>query len=121
MSDITAETVLQQITALPLDEQLRLERLLEQWRNERVRVPIKPPLDKRLPPKPMPDSSREMQWLSDHAREYAGQWVALDGDRLIAHSPDYQQVFAAADADGAPLPLITSVEDPDHPVHIIWK
>lgn len=121
MPDITAETVLQQITALPRDEQLRLERLLEQWCRERASAPVKPPRDQRLPPRPMPDSSREMQWLADHARAYAGQWVALDGDRLIAHSPDYKEVFATTDADGAPLPLITFVEDPDHPLHIIWK
>ncbi len=121
MSTITAETVLQQINALPLNEQLKLELLLEERRVERKRAAVKTPLDKRLPLQPMPDSSREMQWLTDHAREYVGQWVALDGDRLIAHSVDYQEVFAAADADGAPLPLITLVEDHDHPIHIIWK
>ena len=81
---------------------------------------VKAPLDKRLPNRPAMDSTREMQWLADHAREYAGQWVALDGDRLIAASPDHLEVFAAADADGALVPFITSVEDPDHIVHIIW-
>lgn len=119
MMEITAETLLQQITTLPLGEQLKLERLLQQRRTEFA--PTKPPRDKQLAPQPMPDSVREMRWLSDHAREYAGQWVALDGDRLIANSFDYQRVFDAADADKAELPLITLVEDPDHPIQIIWK
>jgi hypothetical protein len=61
----------------------------------------------------MPDSTRELKWVAEHAREYAGQWVALDGDRLIAHSPNHDEVFAAAEADGVYLPLITFVEDPD--------
>lgn len=81
----------------------------------------KPPLDKRLPNRPMPPGGKEaVDWLYEHQREYAGQWVALDGARLIAASPEYQAVFAAADADGAYAPFITQVEDPDHIVHIIW-
>ena len=73
------------------------------------------PVDERLKPIPVPDSTRELRWLKEHAREYAGQWVALDGDRLIAHGPDAKAVFAAADADGAYLPLVSQVEDPDRP------
>jgi hypothetical protein len=121
MSQPSAEVLLQQITALPPDERARLELLLEEERRARQLASVRPPRDQRLPPQPMPDSRREIEWLADHAREFAGQWVALDGDRLIAHGPDYRTVFAAADADAAPLPLITFVEDPDHPIHIIWK
>ena len=69
--------------------------------------------DERLKPIPVPDSKRELRWLKEHAREYAGQWVALDGDRLIAHGPDAKAVFAAARADGAYLPMVSQVEDPD--------
>jgi hypothetical protein len=70
-------------------------------------------LDKHLPSKPMPDSTREMRWLAEHQREYVGQWVALDGDRLIAVSPNHEEVAAAAEADGAYLPLFTYIDDPD--------
>ena len=42
--------------------------------------------------------------------KYAGQWVALDGGRLIAHSASHDEVAEAAKADGAYLPLITFVE-----------
>lgn len=54
-----------------------------------------------------------MNWLSQHRAEYGGQWVALDGDRLIAHGPDVKAVFALAKADGADLPLITYIEPAD--------
>jgi len=115
MSEITIENILKQIVQLPPAEQARLRRLWEQHEQE-----PNPPLDRRVSPVPMPDSSREFQWLKEHAREYAGQWVALDGDRLIAHGPDARAVYDAADADGAYLPLVTFVEDPDKPITLLW-
>jgi hypothetical protein len=118
MSGITVETILEQVAQLPPSEQARLRRLLEQ--QEQPKKTSKPPLDQRVAPIPVPDSTREMQWLADHAREYAGQWVALDGDRLIAHGPDARAVYAAANADGAYLPLVHFVEDPDKPITMLW-
>ena len=45
---------------------------------------------------PQPDRSREMLWIKEHREEYAGQWVALNGDQLLAHGTDAHQVFAEA-------------------------
>jgi hypothetical protein len=39
----------------------------------------------------------EMQWIQEHGHDYPGQWIAVDGDRLIAHGSDAQQVFAEVD------------------------
>src|SRR5262249_20807253 len=102
--------ILHQIAQLPPAEQIRLRHLLEQQP-----APAKPPLDQRGTPIPVPDYRDALQWLVDHAREYAGQWVALDGDRLIAHGPDARTVYAAANAAGPHLPLVTLVEDPEAP------
>jgi Family of unknown function (DUF5678) len=66
------------------------------------------------------DRSRENQWLADHQREYIGQWVALEGDRLIAHGEDAAEVFAAADASGIERPMVIYVEDPDAPPFAGW-
>jgi hypothetical protein len=108
MENITVETILAQIAQLPVEERRKLRQLLEQQEQR-----AKPPLDKRVPARPAPDSTREMKWLREHRREYIGQWIALDGNRLIAHDTDHQKVYAAAKADGAYLPLITYIEDPD--------
>src|SRR5438874_13045379 len=88
MTDITVEDILTQIAKLPLTEQVRLRHLLAQ------QEPSQPPRDRRVQPMPVSDSKREVQWLAAHAREYAGQWVALDGDKLIAHGPDPREVWA---------------------------
>ena len=42
------------------------------------------------------DCTREPRWVREHEHEYVGEWVVLDGDRLIAHGKDADAVFAAA-------------------------
>lgn len=112
MSEITVENIFTQIVQLPPVERFRLQRLLDQLEQVERKSP-KSPLDKRVPLIPVPDSTREMRWIADHRREYARQWVALNGDRLIAHGPNHDEVWAAAEADGAYLPMIVFIEDPD--------
>jgi hypothetical protein len=58
------------------------------------------------------DRTRETQWISDHGHEYAGEWVALDGDRLLAHGPDPKQVFAEA-RKSVKRPLFAHMEPAD--------
>ncbi len=117
MSEITVENIFTQFLQLPPVERFRLRRLIDQCEQAKPEPP-KTALDPRVPPISQPDYRPAMRWLAEHAREYAGQWVALDGDRLIAHGPDARAVYAAANADGAYLPLVTQVEDPDAPPYI---
>ena len=60
-----------------------------------------------------PDPEPNRRWMTAHRHEYAGQWVALDGDRLIAHGANPNEVFASARADGAYLPLVTFIPPVD--------
>lgn len=58
---------------------------------------------------------REMRWLSQYRREYIGQWVALDGDKLVSHDEDLSNVFEQARAQGVNAPFTAFIEDPDQP------
>lgn len=115
------KTILAQIEQLPASEVEQLRVILNNGTDKLAEPhndaerPAKPPRDRQLPPIPVPDQSGALRWLAEHAREYAGQWVALDGDRLIAHGPDAREVYAAANASGVWLPLVDLVEDPDAP------
>jgi hypothetical protein len=113
VEEVTVENILRQIEQLPPSEQLRLRALLNGeplW--------AKWPRDKRLPDRPAIDDTRERAWIAAHQHEYAGQWVALDGDRLIAASPNRMEISAAVKADGAKLPLIYRIPSPDEPLPI---
>jgi ElaB/YqjD/DUF883 family membrane-anchored ribosome-binding protein len=116
MAAATVEKILAEIAELSQDEQEQLRQSLNAnlsaRQNGQATAKKKEPLGQRLEPIPEPDQQGAMRWLNDYWREYPEQWVALDGYRLIAHSTDYQEVRAAAKADGAYLPLITFIESP---------
>jgi hypothetical protein len=115
MSQITAETLLHQITSLPISEKVKLRALLDdQLKNSNVETNGV----KLVEPIPVPDPEPSMRWMNEHSREYGGQWVAFDGDRLIAHGASADEVFAAADADGAYLPLVTYIPPADAPLFV---
>jgi hypothetical protein len=112
MSELTVEMILNQITSLPLSEKVRLRVLLDDQLKSASEVKDGV---KFVKPIPVPDPEPSMRWMNEHAQEYGGQWVALDGERLIAHGENAGEVFAAAQADGAYLPLVTFITPADAP------
>ncbi len=109
--DVTAESIMTMIEQLPSTERARLTELIKERESEPAKV--KAPLDKRVPSQPMPDRTKEMDWVEQHKHEYPGQWVALEGDRLVAASPNRMDISAAIKPDGANLPLILRISSPD--------
>jgi len=67
---------------------------------------------------PEPDPAFNTRWVKEHGAEYAGRWVALDGDRLIAFGQTEGEVAIAARNDGAYLPLVIYLPRPDEPDEI---
>ncbi|MFN7926191.1 MAG: DUF5678 domain-containing protein [Bryobacteraceae bacterium] len=58
---------------------------------------------------PSRDRQREMKWIDENRDKYAGQWVVVDGDRLIAADEDGHKAFAAAKAAGVEVPFLIHV------------
>ena len=57
------------------------------------------------------DRTHELAWLSQHRREYQGEWVVLDGDRLIGHGVDPAPLVEQARSEGVERPLVTRIEE----------
>src|SRR5574341_106056 len=62
---------------------------------------------------PKRDFTLEMRWLSQHRHEYAGQYVALDEDRLVGHGTDGREVYRRAQAAGVKHPFMAHIEPAD--------
>ncbi len=56
---------------------------------------------------------REQQWLEKHRAEFAGQWVALDGETVLSYGTDGRKVYAEAKAKGIEVPFVVHLEPLD--------
>jgi len=110
MSESTLEDVLARIDSLSPQDRRQVRSALKQDSSERVTTA---PLHEPTAGAPVKDMIREAGWLEHHGKEYAGQWVALDGDRLVAASTNAKDALAAARAAGVADALIVRVASLD--------
>ena len=56
----------------------------------------------------------EIKWQESHWKElllYAGQWVALEGETVVAHGEDLSKVVETAKGKSITIPYVFFVED----------
>ena len=58
-------------------------------------------------------SAKSLRWLHENREKYAGQWVALDGDRLIANGSTAKEVYSKAKAESVQIPFVELVTERD--------
>jgi len=109
MKNVSFEQAIEVVRLLRPEDQQRLR----QWLEEKGLKPVSQETNGENQPASFRE--REMRWLSEHRGEYIGQWVALDGDRLVSHDEDLGKVFDAASAQGVQVPFTAFIEDPDQP------
>jgi Family of unknown function (DUF5678) len=95
------EQILSQALKLPASER---KRLIDALSTELGREPL---------PGKIPDRHQEMHWLTDHRHEYAGKWVVIEGDQLISHGENAQEVHQKALQAGISVPFLVHVEPQD--------
>jgi len=66
------------------------------------------------------DCAKERAWLAEHRREYIGQWVVLDGDRLVGHGPDPKPIVEQARAEGLKALFVQFIRDDSEPYMGGW-
>ncbi len=70
------------------------------------------------PPRRLRFRERENEWRRTHGdvlREYAGQWLVLEGDQIVAHGDDPAPLVARAREHGIDSPYVFYVEPPRPP------
>lgn len=58
---------------------------------------------------------RALQWIEENKEEFDGQWICLDGDKLIAHGFDGKKVYEEAKAKGIETPFMERVKAKELP------
>jgi hypothetical protein len=66
------------------------------------------------------DFSKSREWLKQHRGEYIGQWIVLDGDRLIGAGDDPRPIVEQARAEGVTLPFVKFIRDTSEPFMGGW-
>ncbi len=58
---------------------------------------------------------RELDWMNCHRKEiesnYKGQWIVIDGDRLVAASADIKELKSKIKASGVVIPFVVYVPE----------
>ena len=117
MPSSTLEQVKNTILTLPHEDRKQLQQWLdEQARKDANHVVQKESLEDRLA-----RYKQTENWLRENREKYLGQWVALEGDRLIAHGTDALQVHAEAKAAGIEIPFIEHIVEEQEPFYAGWN
>ena len=101
---LSSDQIIKSIAQLPAAEQERIRRWLdENGTPNRERNASQPHANR---------SAKSLRWLDENREKYSGEWVALDGDRLIASGPTAKEVYSKAKAEGVAMPFVELVADP---------
>ena len=51
-----------------------------------------------------------LKWVDEHRQEFDGQWVVLDGNKLVSHGKNAKEVYDEARAKGIKVPFLKRVK-----------
>lgn len=95
------DQIIKSIEQLPASEQERIRR----WLDEKGTSNGEPDSSQARANR----SAQSLKWLQENQEKYSGQWVALDGDRLIASGSTAKEVYSKAKAEGVEIPFVELV------------
>ncbi len=115
----TLEQIIEEARRLPVEDQRRLRAALDSLDSDGEAQPASQVLS---PQKPQSvdvnngdDGIRQlrMEWLKSHREELGGQYVALDGDQLLAVGSNYRIAREKALAAGKPNAFVAYLSRDD--------
>ena len=121
----TVEQVLETVGTLPFAERQRLLQQLQQQLQQQAHHepestnPAAQEREEKLR-RELEEYRRANQWIAAHRAEYLGQWVALEGERLVSHGVDALQVHNEAKAAGITSPFLERMIEEEGPYWGGW-
>lgn len=112
----TLDQIIEAARTLPLEDL----RSLMRWLREQERLAVQHQHTEEPVRKQTERFRKAMKWIDDHRGEYLGQWVALQGDRLISSGSDARQVHEQAKAAGIAIPFVVRVFEDEGPFVAGW-
>ncbi len=100
--ELTTSEIIEVIHGLPSQEQEKIRKTLEVDKKARLAGDLE--LYKKA-----------KKWITEHRDEYMGQWVCLDGDRLISSGTDGLEVHRKAKDAGIGAPFLHRLVDESLP------
>lgn len=97
------DQIIKSIEQLPAAEQEKIRR----WLQDRVTTNGERHHSQAHPNR----SAKSLRWLHENREKYSRQWVALDGDRLIASGSTAKEVYSKAKAEGVEIPFVELVTE----------
>ncbi len=55
------------------------------------------------------------KWLDENSEKFMGEWVCLEGNKLIAHSADGRDLYQKAKEAGIEIPFIHHIVEEKYP------
>jgi len=115
----TLEQIIEEARRLTVEEQRRLRAALESLDSSGEAQPSNQEQSPQKPPSLHVNNGNDeirrlrMEWLKTHREEYGGQYVALDGDQLLAVGSNYRIAREKALAAGKPNAFVTYLSKAD--------
>jgi hypothetical protein len=113
MSNEALDELIRRAESLTDEERIRLANYLFEQAGRSQVVGAEGTEANRDAASPDPRRREEQRWLLQHASQYAGEWVALNGNCLLSHGPDGRAVLSQARRAGVAIPFVVRVETPD--------
>lgn len=102
----TAEQLLETVRALPVSERKKFYDLAEV---EKQKILSENGTKKAESTGERTKFQLAMKWLDENRQDFLGQWVCLDGNRLVAHGADALKIYKEAREKGIEVPFVEHI------------
>ena len=108
----TAEKIIESVRALPPPER---EKFFDWAEAEKNRLASEAKENKSSSENEAEKFRSAMKWIDENRQKYLGQWVCLDGDKLIANGTDAVKIYRKAKEKGIEVPFVEHLVEDEKP------